>query len=86
MEKKNIDNNIDVRLLKIEEEIQYLEVCALKTTTGPRVDLPATKQKPHLLIRRTKSTFSMSSNQMNPEFLQQLNNDSMETEENATET
>ena len=84
----NIDNNIDARLLKIEEEIQYLdnEICVLKTMTDHKVDISATTQKPHLPIRRSKSTISMRSNRMNPEFLQQLNNDSMETDENATET
>ena len=84
----NIDNNIDARLLKIEEEIQYLdnEICVLKTMTDHKVDIPATTQKSNLPIRRSKSTISMRSNRMNPEFLQQLNNDSMETDENATET
>ena len=83
----NIDNNIDSRLLKIEE-IQYLdnEICVLKTMTDHKVDISATTQKPHLPIRRSKSTISMRSNRVNPEFLQQLNNDSMETDENATET
>ena len=39
----NIDNNIDARLLKIEEETQYLdnELCALKTTTDHKVDTSA---------------------------------------------
>ena len=84
----NIDNNIDARLLKIEEEIQYLdnEICVLKTMTDHKIDISATTQKPHLPIRRSKSTISMRSNRMNPEFLQQLNNDSLETDENATET
>ena len=83
----NVDNNIDARLLKIEEEIQYLdnEICVLKTMTYHKDDVSATTQKPHLPIRRTKSTISMRSNRVNPEFLQ-LNNDSMETDENATET
>ena len=84
----NIDNNIDARLLKIEEEIQYLdnEICALKTMTDHKFDISATPQKPHLPIRRSKLTISRRSNRANPEFLQQLNNDSMETDENATET
>ena len=84
----NIDNNIDPRLLKIEEEIQYLynEICVLKTMTDHKADISATTQKPHLPIRQSKSTISMRSNRTNPEFLQQLNNDSMETDENATET
>ena len=84
----NIDNNIDARLLKIEKEIQCLEneICVLKAMTDPKVDISATTQKPHLPIRLSKSTISMRSNRMNPEFLQQLNNDSMETDENATET
>ena len=84
----NIDNNIDARLLKIEEEIQYLdnEICALKTMTDHKVDIVATTQKSNLPIRRSKLTISMRSNRMTPEFLQQLNNDSMETDENATET
>ena len=45
----NFNNNIDARLVKIEEEIQYLdnETCALKTTAEHKVDLSATKQKPH---------------------------------------
>ena len=49
----NIDNDIDSRLLKIEEEIQYLdnEICALKTMTDHKVDISATTQKPHLPIR-----------------------------------
>ena len=84
----NIDNNINARLLKIEEEIQYFdnEICSLKTTTDHKVDISATAQKPHLPIRRNKSTISTRSNRVNPEFLQELNNDSMETVENATET
>ena len=84
----NIDNNIDAGLLKIEEEIQYLdnEICVLETMTDHKVDISATTQKPHLPIRRSKSTISMRSNRVNPEFLQQLNNDSMETDQNATET
>ena len=84
----NIDNNIDARLLKIEEEIQYLdnEICVLETMTDHEVDISATTQKPHLPIRRSKSTISMRSNRVNPEFLQQLNSDSMETDQNATET
>ena len=54
--------------------------------TDHKVDISATTQKPQLPIRRSKSTISMRSNRMNPEFLQQLNNDSLETDENATET
>ena len=78
----NIDYNIDARLLKIEEKIQYLEneKCVLKTMTDHKGDISATTQKPHLPIRRSKWTISMRSNRMNPEFLQQLNNDSMETD------
>ena len=43
----NIDNNIDARLLKIEEEIQYLdnEICALKTTTDHKADISEPIQK-----------------------------------------
>ena len=83
----SIDNNIDARLLKIEEEIQYLdnEICALKATTEHKVDISATKQKLHSPIRRTKFTISMRSNQVKPDFFQQLN-DSVETDKNATET
>ena len=83
-----IDNNIEARLLKIGEEIQYLdnEICALKTMTDQKTDTSATIQKPHLPIRRSKSTISMRSNRVNHEFLQQLSNDSIETYENATET
>ena len=73
----NIDNNIDARLLKIEEELQYLEneISVLKTMTDHKVDISATTQKPHFPIRRSKSTISMRSNRVNPELLQQLNND-----------
>ena len=74
-----IDNNIDARLLKIGEEIQYLdnEICALKTMTDQKADISATIQKPHLPIRRSISTISMRSNRVNHEFLQQLSNDSI---------
>ena len=82
----NIDNNIDARLLKIEEEIQYLDnkICALKTTAEHKVDISETTRKPHSPIKRTKSTISMRSHQVDPEFLQQFNNYSIETDENAT--
>ena len=84
----SIDNNIDARLLKIEEEIQYLdnEICVLKTMTDHKTDVCATTQKRHLSIRRSKLTIFMRSNRVSPELLQQLNNDSMETDKNATET
>ena len=70
----NIDNNIDARLLKIEAEIQYLdnEICVLKTITDHKVDICATTQKPHLPIRRSKSTISMRSNPVIPNFFSNL--------------
>ena len=88
VEETNIDNNIDARLMKIEEKIQYLdnEICALETTTDHKIDISATTQKPNLPIKRTKSTISMRSNRVNPAFLQQINNDSMETDKSATKT